>query len=303
MLRALVEDLSRVGTYHLTVLASPTLERRLRSFPGVDVVPTQPENDLELLATWAPKVDACLLIAPEFRNLLLERLVAVREAGGKSLNCEPKYIRRTGDKQLYHDDLVGHHGRTPRTVPYSVDLVWEEFPAVIKPVDGAGSQASSRVENEAELHACARRAVAEGWEDLIVQPFIPGKACSMSFLCSGTSIPIPLRPTEQLLSPDNRLRYVGARYPLDAQTSHLLWDVARSEAWGSGWVGVDLVVGPRELGSLITVIEVNPRLTTSYLALRQRCHQNLADALVQVAAHNREVNLTWDPTPLEFRLE
>lgn len=301
MLRALVEDLSRVGTYRLTVLASPALERRLRMYPGVEVVVTQPEDDVEMLARWATRVEACLVIAPEFRNLLVERVAAVRAAGGKALNCSEEFIRLTSDKRRFHDVREGN--LTPRTVTYRPDLVWEEFPAVIKPVDGAGSQATFRVETAAELHKCAQQAHAEGWGDLIVQPYTVGRPCSISFLTADRFWQ-PLRPMEQLLSSDHRLRYLGSRYPVEAMESLVLWDLASGilSPEMRGWVGVDLVLVPDDPNWPVRIIEVNPRLTTSYLALRQRCRENLADALVQIAAHGRAVPLTWDETPLEFRL-
>jgi tyramine---L-glutamate ligase len=51
-----------------------------------------------------------------------------------------------------------------------------------------------------------------------------------------------------------------------------------------GYVGVDLVLGEAPDGSDDVVIEVNPRLTTSYVGLRAVMKQNLAQAMVSAAA-------------------
>ena len=50
-----------------------------------------------------------------------------------------------------------------------------------------------------------------------------------------------------------------------------------------GYIGVDLVLGSSVDGTSDVVIEVNPRLTTSYVGLRAASHINLAQAMIDVA--------------------
>lgn len=50
-----------------------------------------------------------------------------------------------------------------------------------------------------------------------------------------------------------------------------------------GYVGVDLVLGKAGDGSEDVVIEVNPRLTTSYVGLRAIAQDNLAVAMLENA--------------------
>lgn len=50
-----------------------------------------------------------------------------------------------------------------------------------------------------------------------------------------------------------------------------------------GYVGIDVIVGREADGSEDVVIEVNPRLTTSYVGLRAMTQDNLAKTLVDVA--------------------
>jgi predicted ATP-grasp superfamily ATP-dependent carboligase len=51
-----------------------------------------------------------------------------------------------------------------------------------------------------------------------------------------------------------------------------------------GYVGIDLVLGPAADGSEDVVIEVNPRLTTSYVGLRRLLRNNLAEVMLHVVA-------------------
>jgi predicted ATP-grasp superfamily ATP-dependent carboligase len=66
-----------------------------------------------------------------------------------------------------------------------------------------------------------------------------------------------------------------------------------------GYVGVDLVLGQAEDGSGDRVIEVNPRLTTSYVGLRALARANLAAAMLAVAAGERP-DLCFGSEPVEF---
>jgi len=51
----------------------------------------------------------------------------------------------------------------------------------------------------------------------------------------------------------------------------------------SGYVGVDMVLTDEE----VFIIEVNPRVTTSYIGARRVLNVNLGEAMVQAAAENR----------------
>ncbi len=66
-----------------------------------------------------------------------------------------------------------------------------------------------------------------------------------------------------------------------------------------GYLGVDLVLGSDPRGAEDTVIEINPRLTTSYVGLRALCQANLAQAMIDVAS-GREVELCWQARSLQF---
>ena len=178
------------------------------------------------------------------------------------------------------------------------------YPAVCKPRDGAGSQATFLVQNSQDLSGCLAQAVAEGWHgEMVLQPFVPGEAVSVAFLL-GPSQCVSLVPVAQHLSEDGRFHYRGGRLPLSADRA------ARTVALGrraieavpglQGYVGVDLVLGPATDGSRDQVIEINPRLTTSYLGLRALCRDNLAERMLHVALGIDEPPLSWHERKVEF---
>ena len=67
----------------------------------------------------------------------------------------------------------------------------------------------------------------------------------------------------------------------------------------TGYVGVDLVLGNAPDGSEDVVIEVNPRLTTSYVGLRAMTSSNLAAAILHLA-NGTSLDLEFNDHPIEF---
>ena len=65
-----------------------------------------------------------------------------------------------------------------------------------------------------------------------------------------------------------------------------------------GYVGIDMILGPDGPESDV-VLELNPRLTTSYLGLRQLARGNLAEAML-AAATGQPVHLSFGRQPIEF---
>jgi predicted ATP-grasp superfamily ATP-dependent carboligase len=248
------------------------------------------EDDLRRLAS---QVDYTLLIAPEFGDVLATRCRWVEEVGGRLLGPSADAVRLTADKLRLAEHLRRRAVPTPPTVPWSPQAATLGFPLVVKPRDGAGSQATRLVRDRNELDACSRLADEEGWQgELIVQPFLPGVHASVSFLV-GPGGKFCLKPAWQHLSMDGRFRYLGGGLPLPrelAAAAKMTALRALNTVEGlRGWFGMDVVLGPK--GPFL--IEINPRLTTSIVGLRRLAKFNLMDALLAVAAGTSLPLMEW----------
>jgi predicted ATP-grasp superfamily ATP-dependent carboligase len=112
-----------------------------------------------------------------------------------------------------------------------------------------------------------------------------------------------LPPCWQRLSDDGRFTYEGGAMievpELARRATALAAGALDAMPAALGFVGVDLVLGNDPDGGEDVVIEINPRLTTSYVGLRRAVKQNLAQAIVDVA-EGREVELALRPNLVEF---
>ena len=69
-----------------------------------------------------------------------------------------------------------------------------------------------------------------------------------------------------------------------------------------GYVGIDLILGSNSDGSADYIIEINPRLTTSYIGLRAISNTNLAEAMLARACGGTS-QVSFSPEFVDFRAD
>jgi len=225
--------------------------------------------------------DYVCLIAPEFDDILLNRSKATRSLGATLISPDANFIELTADKLATSNNLLDAGIPTPETSLLPVDFkTLPPPPWVVKPRNGAGSISVQRCENETVLQSSVAKQSPEC--ERIIQPFTAGLPVSVSVLCHPTSA-ITLPPCQQLLG--ECFQYQGSLLPLPDNLASRATTLAQAAIDvlppTTGYIGIDIVLGDAEDGSQDFIIEVNPRLTTSYLALRQVV--NVAETMLGLA--------------------
>lgn len=280
MLCAVIADLAAVPG----VSVETTCDERLSSWnlEGATVhrAATAEQED-RLFRRLCAECDGTLVIAPEFDAILETRCRTVEEVGGRLLGPSSAAVALCADKLL----LARHLRDTGIPTIPTLLLDWEligstgqpeflhEFPCVVKPRDGAGSQSMFMVADPAGLRSLKSARVAyPQLESAIWQPFVPGAALSCAVICDPSQNEFEALPVaEQRLSTDGRFQYLGGAMPWSESRAEDVQSLAvaacRSVEGLRGYVGVD-VIAPAGTGAPI-VVEINPRLTTSYLGYRE----------------------------------
>ena len=274
---ALVADLARLDGHRLIVTLDPRFPLRLVP-PRVETV-VLPRGDDGRLDALLRSADAAWLVAPETRGCLEGLAARAEGAGTRLLGPGAAAIRRAADKARLPALLARHGVPHPETRVVAGRGGLREaarelgLPVVVKPARGAGCEGVVLARSLGELDAAARGASPR--DRLLVQSLVRGTPASVSLLANGRRA-VALGLNGQALGPGRRFAYRGGRTPLEHPLKRRAVALARRacRALGGlrGYVGVDLVLGD----AAAVVIEVNPRLTTSYLGLRAALPPNLA---------------------------
>jgi len=294
MITALAADFTAIEDCQVTVLRDVRLDDLVLSGCDVIDVHSTPHHEDEM-SRLAATADHTLVVAPEFDNVLLKTLAWTRQAGGKLLAPTEEFVQLASDKHLTALRCAEAGMPTPLAVVLPADAeklpTDFDYPAVLKPVVGAGSQHMLLVasaNDEPPPYPWPRR----------LERYCPGIAVSVSFLC-GPEHRVPLAACRQHLSRDGRFTYQGGSLLLEedlaGRATSLADRVMKALPGALGYVGVDLVLGDAADGSEDFFMEVNPRLTTSYVGLRSATDENLAAALV--------ANALGQATRPKFRIE
>ncbi|MCW2241323.1 ATP-grasp domain-containing protein [Azospirillum canadense] len=280
MLRALVDDLLEIPEVEVMVTRDarlPPLRPPVRSITIDD-----PRESWALWEDLAREADAVWPIAPETEGALERFSRMVESAGRRLLNSPADAVAVASSKAATADALsaaglpvapVWHVGALGADRPPG------DGPWVVKPDDGAGCVDTRLLRDRGDWIAWRGEVNRAGF---VAQPFQPGTPASLSMLCrDGRAWLLTVNRQDVSLSGQS-FAYGGGivgGMPSTPPLAGLAQGVAAALPGLFGYVGVDFIAGPDGP----TILEVNPRLTTSYVGLRRATGLNGAAAVLDLA--------------------
>ena len=274
---AVLRDFSQIDGLEII----QTCDARLT--PPLNAIIAQPSADV--WALWADCIrlaDAVLFIAPETGGVLT-RLTRLAESLNKPvLGADSNAVAMASDKWLTYQQLQLHQ------IPSIAAYLYEDFPKhqtnswVAKPRDGAGCADMAYFETSQAL---------EEWMETrkqshIIQPNQKGESLSFSMLCKQGQAYLLSCNQQKITIANDAFSYSGG--VINGARQHelafeaLAGKIARAMTGLNGYVGVDVIVDEVEGEYFYYVVEINPRITTSYVALHEACGLNPARMLLDL---------------------
>lgn len=265
MRNALARDLSDIPSVSLIT----THDARLKPPPGVASVAVEPGRDpWRLWSYCAAKCQVAWVVGPETDGLLTRLNDLCIEADAMVIGPDAQAITIGSSKILTSDILIA--AGVPALPTWKAD----DAPAdrigrfVAKPDDGAGCTDTVLIEGRID-----RAALKPG---TVLQPYAEGEAASLTVLRRNGVTTLLTANRQHVLIEQGVFRFggvtLGGVSDRDGALAALADAVAKAIPGLDGIFGIDIVLtvnGP-------VVVEVNPRLTTSYAGLREAIGVNPA---------------------------
>jgi len=309
------------------------LEDARKLAPRLEVI-TLPTQD------YYSQADYALIIAPEFDGILERLAREALAAGCRLLGPLPEAIRLTADKwELYqfwkrrgvptpvtwlHDQLPVVPGKYVTKHRYgagSLGVAWWN-PAEPLSINHLvhchnnqmglkdGYQPAALARDALQLRDVPLLAQRAGInripvhlsDNTLVQAYVEGIPVSIALLISLDGTITPLLPALQIMN--ERFEYLGGAFLDNEQFCERVVRLATTaveEIPGlQGYVGVDAILGQSAEGVGDMVLEINPRLTTSYLGLRRATENNLLKCMLEAQSCDKVVPINWFPEGIKW---
>jgi predicted ATP-grasp superfamily ATP-dependent carboligase len=282
MLFALLKDLTEIPSLSLMALRDSRLAFSTNAAAAVDWITVEPHDEMmSSLGCAIDQVDAVWPIAPETGRVLESVCALVRRRGKILLNSTAEGVRSAASKFLTATRL-GDKG-----IPVVPTERWQRsmthpplpFPLVIKTDDGVGCEDTRIIMDTLDWNEYGGPDRPGDW---VAQPFMDGESLSLCGLfAQGKAILLSVN-RQHIHQQDNTFMLKGCSVNTIADEngifSGLIQQIAAAipELWG--YAGVDLI---RNKGGL-HVLEINPRLTSSYVGLRAALGLNPAQLVIDL---------------------
>jgi predicted ATP-grasp superfamily ATP-dependent carboligase len=264
MRRAIAGDFAALDEGRASVVV--TLDARLEDDPGPwRLERIGPRDDPAYLLGLSSRADFTVVVAPETMGILEGVMRGMQQVGARCLGSSVDAIARTRDKAGLAEWLAARGIDTPpcrRVSPVRGLPPDATYPAVIKPIDGAGTVETYHVQDPESLPAGSREMVVA-----LMQPYLQGRPMSASYLVDSDRRAWLIGVGEQDIAlTDGQFAYRGGRIPATTRVDEEPLRAAIESVEGlRGFVGVDFIWEDSRRHT--TVLEINPRPTTSIVGL------------------------------------
>lgn len=314
MLRSILEDFKKLKFQTITQLDERIFN--LSDYLNQDDLSLVTANDdfLDVYKTCLEKANCCFIIAPEFSNNLykLTEIALNNQKDLYSIGLEG--IKLGASKIKTYDFFKDNDLVTPLTYQIPLvdgkidfDFIYEkfeefQFPFIIKPEDGVGAESIYYFQRKKELELFFTREniPIDPNRNYILQEYIEGTDLSVSIINN----PLEDKVTDNLsilsINSQNigfkglngRSYYLGGYTPIK-QYTHVKKILQKNLEKISlhkfkGYFGIDFIKTPDDK---LYFIEINPRMTTSYIGIRNILNRNPLLLLEQESEQNKTLEI------------
>ena len=282
VLNALVNELSLCADIKLTVVVDWRIDSLKLPKNTTIVKVVRDQCIYQLLPGLMDKADFIWPVAPEIEDALYKITQLIERNNIRLLNSSSQAVFLCSDKLATAQWLNKYDITTVEGI--QLDLFSNQFaaPWVIKPKDGAGCLNSYYIADSADLNQITK--LIECPLDYLIQPYLKGESLSLSCLFNEGKAWL-LCCNQQLITIKQGKFELEACIVNIASTNLSLYQIlinriAKAIPGLTAYVGIDII---HPENSVPSVLEINPRLTTSYVGINKATGFNVANAVIEMS--------------------
>lgn len=280
MLQALIEELKSLPDIQLFV----PLDARCTTpalLAETEIVVVRPGQDImAMLPELLAEADLFWPIAPESNGILQSLAEMAVACNTQTLLSDSATLEICADKLATYRKLAQHRLPAVETRLFGEGAEGWVGDVVVKIADGVGCQDSFVVTADRLPTALAELSEPDRY---IIQPYQLGPAASLSCLFKNGQGWLLCCNRQQIVLDQGRFSLQGCLVnmanPKRHFYQHLVAAIADTMPGLWGYIGID-VIETGGLGPL--VLEINPRLTTSYVGIRRATGINVAEQVLRL---------------------
>lgn len=278
MVRALIRDFSELPGYSVSLIRHPQLNANNAPSLPIHIIPS-----MGVASEWEDAFkqhEQVIIIAPENDSILADWCALADQHAIERLGASLDAIQICSDKWLTAQRLK--EAKIPCVPTYRLDteIPWTTHPGawVIKPKEGCGCDGVQRLASAHQAQVALSKNGLSQSAHWIAQPWLEGQAASLTILGSAEEANL-LSINEQVIRVSNEGMVIldtvktGSIQQNPAPFKKLVQSVHDAIPGLHGIYGIDLLIQDQTL----TVVEINPRITSAYPDLREAIRINPAE--------------------------
>lgn len=278
MLKSLLEGLRKIPDVDVTVMLDARLIQEL-DWSADQIALIEAQDDCFIrFERLVRQHDAVWPIAPEFDSILFTLCRTVEQLGKTLLVPGSDAVGLAGDKYRTFQCLSREQIPTVPTRVLDNSFVFSEE-CVIKPVDGVGGNDTYQICDAGDFRRISERLRSTG--KYLVQPHLYGEKTSLSCLFKDGRawlLSVNLQAFD-IVNGQYRLAAIQVNCRTDLSPyRNLAASIAKAIPGLWGYAGIDLIETPE----CVMVLEINPRLTSSFVGLNAALGINAAALVLQL---------------------
>ena len=273
MLHAVAEDFSEIDNTQISVLCDYRLRNTKQEFN--EIIVSLEQSYIQTIEKNERNIDALLIIAPETDNILVNLCKKYAQFNFLLLNSGYQSIALMSDKLESYQYLKSFEiSQIPSYELKDIASI-QTKKLILKPKDGVGCEGVRLIHSNDDIEEIITNVKQDNY---FAQPYLDGESASLSLICCKGFCEL-LSVNKQVLVEKNsslelmqckvnafeRDKFIGFSEKLISALPELI-----------GYIGVDVLIIENE----IYLVEINPRLTTSYVGLKSALKINPAKLIL-----------------------